>query len=103
MTTPAAKTKGIPDDIQAAIDLIAPEIKGIVHNVENGTMSGTTQNNYGGYMSALSSLVPSEDPGNKLMFIITESMKQNGGNAAGIKSAAAVILGRDPIEALLNP
>ena len=94
MTTSKPK---IPADIQAAIDLIAEEIKPIVEGIETSITAGMTQHNYGGYMSALSTLVPADDPGHRIMYIITEAMKQNGGNAAGIHAAVGIITGRDPL------
>ena len=88
----------IPAEIQRHIDDLTPDMKPIVDNIENGMMSGMTQNNYGGYMSTLADLCPSNDP--RMMLIICSAMIAAGGNAAGIKSAAALNTGRDPLAAL---
>lgn len=94
MTSPT-----IPANIQAAIDDLTPDMKSIVQHVEHDSISaGTTQNNYGGYMSTLMSL--NAKGGEKTLFIICKALIAAGGNATGIKAAAALITGRDPLQTI---
>lgn len=92
-------TPTIPPAIQAAIDDITPDMIAVVKAVEIDSLSaGTTQNNYGGYMSTLQTLCPTND--STMLFVICSALIAAGGNAQGIKAAAAIITGRDPLQAL---
>lgn len=77
------------------IDALTPDMKPIVDKIENGMMSGTTQHNYAGYMSTLAELCPDNDA--RMLYIVCRAMIAAGGNEAGIKAAAAINTGRDPL------
>ncbi len=101
MTATTTKTSEIPAAVQAAIDDLTPDMAAVVQNVEHDAMTaGLTQNNYGGYMATLQTLNPS---GNEVsLFVICSALIAAGGNEAGIKAAAAIITGRDPLQALFG-
>ena len=69
-------------NVQKAIADLTEDMRPIVDKIEHGMMSGTTQYNYGGYMSALSSFKTTESV---MMFIIGNAMLAAGGNQAGIE------------------
>ena len=77
--------------IKAAIDALADDdMRAIVDKIENGMMAGTTQHNYGGYMSALINFKTTDST---MLFIIGNAMIAVGGNQAGIESAIKVVAG----------
>jgi hypothetical protein len=100
MTT---KTQTIPADVQKKIDLLAPEMRQIIPQIKRSIAYATTQHGYGAYMSALHSMLGNTDlqtdEGKLVLFIVCQSMIAAGGDQRGIKAAAAIITGRDPIQA----
>ena len=96
MTT---KTKDIPIEIRRHIVDLTPDLVPIVKRIESGPGSNMTQFNYGGYMSALNALVPDASD-SRTLFIVCMALIDAGGNERGIKSAAAIITGRDPLQAI---
>ena len=79
----------VPKIKQAIADLV-DDMKPIVKNIEHGRTSGTTQHNYGGYMTAFSAFKTTEPV---MLFIIGNAMLSAGGNQTGIQSAIKVIGG----------
>jgi hypothetical protein len=91
MTT--AERDKLAATVQPRIDALTPDMIPIVECIETGPMSGTTQHNYARYMSTIATLCPDSDP--RMLYIVGRAMIAAGGNEAGIKSAIAIITGRD--------
>jgi hypothetical protein len=99
MTATTKNNAALAASVQSHIDALTPDMIPIVRNVEHDSMNaGMTQNNYGGYMATLATLCPNNEP--RMLYIICAALIAAGGNAAGIKSAAAINSGRDPLQAL---
>ncbi len=98
MTTKETQLLELAASVQSHIADLTPDMIPIIERIEKGPMAGTTQHNYGGYMSALATLCPGND--SRMLYIICSAMIAAGGNEAGIKSACAINTGRDPLQAI---
>ena len=83
-----SKALAVPKIQQAIESLTDDDMRAVVDKIENGMMSGTTQHNYGGYMSALSNFKTTDAV---MLFIIGNAMVACGGNKAGIESAIRIV------------
>ena len=83
---------GHSPEAQAAIDSLTEDMRQVVQGIESGLTSGTTQNNYGGYMTAINTLVP--DSNRVSLYVVSKAMVAAGGNVEGIKSALRIIAGQ---------
>jgi hypothetical protein len=99
MTATTKNNAALAASVQSHIDALTPDMVPIVQNVEHDSRAaGMTQHNYGGYMATLATLCPNNDP--RMIYIICSALIAAGGNEAGIKAAAAINTGRDPLQAL---
>lgn len=103
-TTTTATPNQIPAAVQEKIDDLTPDMQQIIPLIKRSLSYATTQHGYSAYMSALHSLLGDADlqtdEGKLLLFIIVSAMIAAGGDARGIKAAAAIITGNDPMRAM---
>lgn len=105
MTTTTNKID-IPASIQAKIDDLTPDFIPVIADLKKSIAYSTTQHGYGAYMSALHAILGETDlqtsNGKTLLFIVASAMVAAGGDARGIKAAAAIITGNDPMRAMFT-
>lgn len=92
------------DRIEAAIKALAddPDIIALIDQTENGRSlsAGMTQYNYGAYMTHLHTLCPQPEENPAMFYVICKAFIRAGANENGIKAAAAILTGRDPMRAV---
>lgn len=97
-------TTQIPAHVQEKINLLAPEMQQIVPQIKRSLSYSTTQHGYGAYMSALHSMLGETDlqtdNGKLLLFIVCMALIAAGADQNGVKAAAAILAGDDPMRVL---